>query len=292
MMAGRPSEIRDWVRVVAVALFSLLVAVTSASAQNTSPWPANGNVGIGTTSPAALFHVHGVGTNTPAIFDSVSHTRVILTTPGATFNPKLQFDRGGNNLWQIGVDDGYGIGGLYIYGGTGYRFGITATGNVGIGTPNPAAMLHVAGDVRVDGNIAAKYQDVAERVKSSEKLPNGAVVIIDPREPNRVTMSDKAYHTRVAGVVSPKPGLLLGEAAEDKAKVAHSGRVKVKVDARSGAIAVGDLLVTSPIPGYAMRSEPVNVGGVTMHRPGTLIGKALEALATGEGEILVLLTIQ
>jgi hypothetical protein len=29
-----------------------------------------------------------------------------------------------------------------------------------------------------------------------------------------------------------------------------------------------------------------------MHRPGTLIGKALEPLSEGEGEILVLLSLQ
>jgi hypothetical protein len=41
-----------------------------------------------------------------------------------------------------------------------------------------------------------------------------------------------------------------------------------------------------------MKSEPLDVGGVKMHRPGTLIGKALEPLAGGEGEILVLLSLQ
>ena len=41
-----------------------------------------------------------------------------------------------------------------------------------------------------------------------------------------------------------------------------------------------------------MRSEPVDVGGVKMHRPGTLIGKALEPLPAGEGQILVLLSLQ
>jgi len=52
------------------------------------------------------------------------------------------------------------------------------------------------------------------------------------------------------------------------------------------------LLVTSATPGYAMRSEPVQVGEVRIHRPGTLIGKALEPLADGKGEILVLLLLQ
>jgi hypothetical protein len=41
-----------------------------------------------------------------------------------------------------------------------------------------------------------------------------------------------------------------------------------------------------------MKSEPVNIGGVQLHRPGTLIGKALEPLAQGTGEILVLLSLQ
>jgi hypothetical protein len=65
--------------------------------------------------------------------------------------------------------------------------------------------------------------------------------------------------------------------------------VKVKVDASFGAVATGDLLVTSSTPGHAMRSTPVEVGGVTIHRPGTLIGKALEPLREGQGEIRLLM---
>jgi hypothetical protein len=74
--------------------------------------------------------------------------------------------------------------------------------------------------------------------------------------------------------------------------VAATGRVKVKVDATNGPIEIGDLLVTSDKAGVAMKSVPVNVGGIPMHRPGTLIGKALEPLAQGTGEILVLLSLQ
>ncbi len=37
-----------------------------------------------------------------------------------------------------------------------------ASGNVGIGTMTPAAKLHVVGDAIVEGNLGAKYQDVAE----------------------------------------------------------------------------------------------------------------------------------
>ena len=96
----------------------------------------------------------------------------------------------------------------------------------------------------------------------------------------------------MAGVVSPAPGLILGGAGEGKIKVATTGRVKVHVDATHRAIAVGDLLVTGEKEGTAQSSEPVNLGGVELHRPGTLIGKALEPLAEGEGDILVLLSLQ
>jgi hypothetical protein len=41
-----------------------------------------------------------------------------------------------------------------------------------------------------------------------------------------------------------------------------------------------------------MRSEPIEVGGRKMHAPGTIIGKALEPLESGTGEILVLLSLQ
>jgi hypothetical protein len=41
-----------------------------------------------------------------------------------------------------------------------------------------------------------------------------------------------------------------------------------------------------------MKSMPVDLGGVAIHRPGTIIGKALEPLEKGTGEILVLLSLQ
>ncbi len=178
------------------------------------------------------------------------------------------------------------------------RVRVTAAGAVGIGTSTPDSVLHVVGtthitgDTTVDGNIAAKYQDVAEWVESGTPLEPGTVVVVDPAVRNGVKVATAAYDVGVAGAVSAQPGLSLGEKTASRSLVAQSGRVKVKVDASYGAIQAGDLLVTSPTPGYAMVSQPVVVNGVTMHRPGTIVGKALEPLAAGQGEILVLLTLQ
>ena len=253
--------------------------IDSNNAANILHLTSMGNVGIGTATPQANLHVSGPG-----------RTTLMLDAPAAN-SPLLNFLAGGQSRFSIfrpantsdlSMDSNSMPNVLYL----------TNDGRVGVGTSNPATKLHVAGSVQADGNIAAKYQDVAEWVKTSGKVAHGTVVVINTLERDHVLPSSMAYDTRVAGVVSENPGVLLGTEDDGKTKVAHSGRVKVRVDTNYGPIAVGDLLVTSPTPGYAMRSTPVEVGGVSIHRPGTLIGKALEPLDQGQGEILVLLMLQ
>jgi len=147
-------------------------------------------------------------------------------------------------------------------------------------------------DLIVDGNITSKFQDVAEWVSADRSLEPATVVVLDRSHEDRVTSSTTPYDTRVAGVVSSTPGLILGVSAEGKEKIATTGRVKVKVDATRAPIEIGDLLVTSDLPGRAMKSEPIDVAGAKIHRPGTVIGKALQPLPDGRGEILVLLSLQ
>ena len=173
-------------------------------------------------------------------------------------------------------------------------------GNVVIGGPPTTAntyALAVEGDANFNGvvtgtNIKARYQDVAEWVPSTSDLAPGTVVILNRGRNNEVMASATAYDTTVAGVVSLQPGLSLGIEGEGKEQIATTGRVKVRVDARVKPIAVGDLLVTSDTPGTAMRSEPMSINGRPFHQPGTILGKALEPLEGGVGEILVLLSMQ
>jgi hypothetical protein len=170
-------------------------------------------------------------------------------------------------------------------------------GSVGIGTVDPQYKLHVIGNAHFQGtvsgeNIKAHYQDVAEWVPSVTPLAAATVVVLDTTRSNHVTSSRRAYDTSVAGVVSAQPGIILGDEGPSKALIATTGRVLVRVDASRQPIAIGDLLVTSDKPGLAMKSIPVDLQGIAFHRPGTVVGKALESLASGEGEILVLLSLQ
>ena len=269
MMAGRVAWLRGrHPHVIAAAFSSLLLVAVSASAQNT--FPASGNVGIGTTTPASRL-------------DVIGNFRVTPTT-GQTF--ALDSDTAGPYMGTLTNTS------FSLMSNSARRLLIDSNGKVGIGTNTPATMFHVVGDARIDGNIAAKYQDVAEWVPTTTRISPGTVVVIDALNGNRVLPAAEPYDTRVAGVVSAKPGILLGEPGDDKVSVAHSGRVKVKADAQYGAIAVGDVLVSSSTLGFARRSTPIEVNGISMHRPGTILGKALEPLKEGTGEILVLLTLQ
>lgn len=163
--------------------------------------------------------------------------------------------------------------------------------------PNPDNALNVNGNAHFNGtvtgtNIKAHYQDVAEWVPATTDLAPGTVVILNRDRNNEVMASLGAYDTTVAGVVSAQPGLSLGVEGAGKEQIATTGRVKVRVDARARAILVGDLLVTGELPGTAMRSEPMSINGRMFHQPGTILGKALEPLQSGVGEILVLLSMQ
>lgn len=289
--------------------FAVVLMAVPAQAQSWTPGsgtlftnPTSTNVGVGTSSP---------GATKLYVFSSSMPQFVLDGNTGLEARFQLKVNSGTNVFlfnYNHSIDPGTGLPygadiGTQVNAGFGFqtastrRMTISADGRVGIGTNAPTHLLHVNGSAFISGtltggNIAATYQDVAEWVPATEDLAPGTVVVLNPEATNEVMPSLGAYDTTVAGVVSLQPGLILGEAGANKEQIATTGRVKVRVDASAGAIKVGDLLVTSDKRGYAMKSQPVKFQGRSFHQPGTIIGKALEPLEKGQGEILVLLSLQ
>lgn len=271
-------------------------------------WGAPGTFNIGMTGNSSTRKLTFVGSNAVAMtLDGLNQRLGIGTATPATTLDVNGLGRFGSDVFQVSTGGWYwGNPSTYVVGLTGNATNgrlsfiansavvatMDASGNFGVGTSTPTAKLDVVGSINVSGNINAKYQDVAEWVDAPEPLDAGTVVIVDPTSPNRVIASAKAYDTRIAGAVSAMPGLVLGDKGDNKEMVAQGGRVRIKVDASYGAIKIGDILVTSDTPGHAMISRPVRVGDIEMHRPGTILGRALEAWSDGKGMILVLLGSQ
>ena len=179
-----------------------------------------------------------------------------------------------------------------------------------------------AGNVFAKGAFRPSAIDLAEYFALSEPASVGELLVVDPEQPGRYRRARTPQNPAVVGIVSAKPGVLLGSGIEriaaadaeleaqleearqlgdedleasvwaslqerfreTHAPIALSGTVPCKVDAGYGAIRPGDLLTTSATPGHAM------LAGEAV--PGTIVGKALEALESGTGTIKVLVMLR
>jgi hypothetical protein len=103
----------------------------------------------------------------------------------------------------------------------------------------------------------------------------GDVLANDPEARGTMRRSGIAGDAGVIGIVAALP-------VAGQARIAPAGIIVLcKADATSRPIAPNDLLITSPLPGFAM-------AGGTDPRAGTVLGKALEPLEAGTGTIRVL----
>ena len=135
--------------------------------------------------------------------------------------------------------------------------------------------------------------DIAEPFHmSGDTIPKGAVVVIDELHAGQLRMSDQAYDTKVAGIVSGangiNPGLALHQQGmvEGGQNVALTGRVHALADASGESIKPGDLLTTSGTPGHLMKASDRE------RRDGAIVGKAMSSLESGKGFVLVLVNLQ
>jgi hypothetical protein len=81
-------------------------------------------------------------------------------------------------------------------------------------------------------------------------------------------------------MADPAVAGVAAEAAAERVPLALPGIAECRVDAGYGSVRPGDLLVTSPTPGHAMRAHEAAAG--------TILGKAAESLETGTGTIRIL----
>jgi len=138
------------------------------------------------------------------------------------------------------------------------------------------------GEVYADGSFNPGGADFAEMMSAAQAgLEPGDVLAVAPD--GRVVRTDRPYQQSVVGVYSTKPGVVGSRSPAEAGQVplAIVGIVPVKATAANGAIAPGDLLVASALPGHAMRAAAGPPAG-------TVIGKALGALPAGAGVIEML----
>ena len=207
-----------------------------------------------------------------------------LSTASLTVRGDYLVVNGGTPVYAYIGDDGFGndvqIGSQ--------KSGVTAL--AAYNTADSAYMHFYCSSITIEGGA-----DLAEPFKitsGNNEVPQGAVVVIDAQNPGHLKISDQAYDTRVAGIVSGangvNPGIQMQQQGilEGGKNVALTGRVYVQADASNGAIFPGDLLTTSSMPGDAMK--------VTDHAraSGAILGKAMTGLSEGKGMVLVLVTLQ
>ncbi len=157
---------------------------------------------------------------------------------------------------------------------------------IGDGTTNNNAGIQVGyGGICVDndgscnasttGRISAvSYHtgnsDLAETYFSNENLKAGEVVYI--KEGLSIGRAEEINKDKIIGVVSTKPGLLLGfddtslKSGEKSYPIALKGRVPVRLSNENGEIKAGDELMLSSVAGVVMKATST----------GKIVGLALE----------------
>lgn len=274
-----------------------------------------GNVGIGTSSPDAKLEVYTTESEHGVQSYSFSHTH------SGVYGQSSR----GVGVWGKHTDPSYTASGVFGE-NTGSGAGVIGYGGSGVGVvakstsgnpleawdrspSNRRFYVNNAGNAYCDGSFTGGGADLAEMITVSSgasAVEPGDVMVIDPDSPRAILKSSEPRSTLVAGIYSTKPGFIGSERNWDKPTggseaqlgtytledvasefneipLAVVGIVLCKVSAENGPIGLGDLLVTSSTPGHAMRDNNPQVG--------TVLGKALESLASGTGVIKVLVTL-
>jgi hypothetical protein len=271
-----------------------------------------GNVGIGSVAPLEQLYLLGghfgitastnVNLSFPATDYPVMFASSALTAGGGT----TPFNFNGNLILQPRTTANGNIvlatGNPNSNNPIAERMRVDVYGNVGIGTTTPQAKLEINGNLRftADGSVqttawtgtlcGGDYAESVDVTGNRTSYEPGDVLVLDGDNPGKMLKSIEAYSTFVSGIYSTKPGTVgrrqTAAKSADEVPMAVIGIVPAKVSAENGAIKVGDLLVTSYTPGYAMK------GTDRSRMLGAVVGKAMGPLESGTGVIEVLVALQ
>ena len=171
-----------------------------------------------------------------------------------------------------------------------------------LATPNQGTAQLTVSNLGGDGGVTLRSRDGLGAILVNGRTAHDLAEVFDLAvrdgvEPGTVLSavtelgelgpSEVAYDRRVVGVVSGAggyvPGMVLGTREDGSADlpVAINGQVYVKVSLAGGVIRPGDLLVSSDVPGVAMR------GSDSERLVGAVIGKALGVFDEGDEDGLV-----
>jgi hypothetical protein len=201
-------------------------------------------------------------------------------------------------VWGLTNGIGSGVSSTVTGNGTGLLVDHNgATGHLAVFRRNGANQIRfdLTGKGFFNGGTQIGGADVAEAFEvegTVQQYEPGDVLVISTNADRKLEKSAAPYSTLVAGVYATKPGVLLTERSiddphDDTVPLGVVGVIPTKVCGENGPIRRGDLLVTSSLPGHAMK------GTERERMLGAVLGKALENFDTeGKGMIKVLVNVK
>lgn len=273
-------------------------------------------VSSGTGGYAGLFHASNASGNGPAVIAIADGNGNAITANAANTGDGIEstIDGSGNAIYGWVPNYATGKAGRFenkntsngnpavhiINAGTGSGILVNHTGssgNVAIfqsGSAN-VARINKSGTGYFNGGTFSSGADVAELFDVKGHIDTyeaGDILVISKSGDRQVEKSQSPYSTLVAGVYATKPGVVLTEENLDsdlsgKVPMGVVGVIPTKVCLEGGPIERGDMLVTSSVPGVAMKADPDKV------KVGQVLGKALQDFNSEKvGKINVLVNVK
>ena len=170
-----------------------IVFATGTGGANKSIVKSDGKVGLGTTSPSQNLHI-----------SSSDHTKALITG-GTNKYAELQFENDAQKF-AMGVQDDDKF---FLYNSTGASQVLTVdtSSNVGIGTSNPGADLHVKGTMKIEGD-ASYFADTLAAVNSTAMAFN--------MSPSRASVT-KSIAMGAIGSINTHTGLQAYDSSDNSA---------------------------------------------------------------------------